>query len=119
MPILTRCCALLPIFACAIAAQNAKSWSEPFPAHRIAGNLYYVGTRGLASFLITTPKGHILINSGLESSVPMIQASVTKLGFRFTDIKVLLVSHAHWDHNAGSALVKERTGAKYMVMQPD
>ena len=102
-----------------MAAQNARSWSEPFPPHRIAGNLYYVGTRGLASYLITTPEGHILINSSLESSVPMIEASIKKLGFRFADVKILLVSHAHWDHNAGSALVKERTGAKYMVMEPD
>ena len=102
-----------------VAAQNERSWSEPFPPHRIAGNLYYVGTRGLASYLITTPQGHILINSGLESSVPMIEASVKQLGFRFTDIKILLVSHAHWDHNAGSALVKEKTGARYLVMEPD
>jgi metallo-beta-lactamase class B len=109
----------LPYFAWPMAAQNAKSWSEPFPAHRIAGDPYYVGTRGLASYLITTPEGHILINSSLESSVPMIEANITKLGFRFADVKILLISHAHWDHNAGSALVKERTGSKYMVMAPD
>jgi len=75
-------CVLIAVFALPMAAQNAKSWSEPFPAHRIAGDLYYVGTRGLASYLITTPEGHILINSSLESSVPMIEASITKLGFR-------------------------------------
>jgi len=78
-----------------------------------------VGTRGLASYLVTTPEGHILINSSLESSVPMIRASVEKLGFKFSDVKILLVSHAHWDHNAGSALVKELTGTKYMVMEQD
>ena len=111
-------CAFL-LLACGAAAQNAKSWSEPFPAHRIAGDLYYVGTRGLASYLIATPQGHILINSSLESSVPMIEASIAKLGFRLSDVKILLISHAHWDHNAGSALVKEKTGAKYMVMGPD
>jgi metallo-beta-lactamase class B len=81
--------------------------------------LYYVGTRGLASYLITTPEGHILINSGLETTVPMIEASMKQLGFQFKDVKILLVSHAHWDHNAGSALVKERTKAKYMVMEQD
>ena len=102
-----------------MAGQNQRSWTEPFPAHRIAGDLYYVGTRGLASYLIATPEGHILINSGLENSVPLIEASVTKLGFRFSDIKILLVSHAHWDHNAGAETIKERTGAKYMVMEPD
>ena len=109
------------MLACAIPAyaQGNSSWSEPFPPHRVAGNLYYVGTKGLASYLITTPEGHILINSSLETSVPMIRASVEKLGFKFSDVKILLVSHAHWDHNAGSALVKELTGAKYMVMEQD
>jgi metallo-beta-lactamase class B len=109
------------ILGCAgvLVAQGDQSWSQPFPAHRIIGNVYYVGTRGLASYLITTPEGHILINSSLESSVPMIRASTEKLGFRFSDVKILLVSHAHWDHNAGSALVKQLTGAKYMVMEQD
>lgn len=112
---------LILILGCAgaLVAQGNQSWSQPFPAHRIIGNVYYVGTRGLASYLITTPEGHILINSSLESSVPMIRASTEKLGFRFSDVKILLVSHAHWDHNAGSALVKELTGAKYMVMEQD
>ena len=101
------------------SAQTNNSWTEPFPPHRVAGNIYYVGSRGLASYLITTPEGHILINSSLESSVPMIRAGVEKLGFQFSDVKILLVSHAHWDHCAGSALVKELTGAKFMVMQED
>ena len=118
LTIATRCVVPM-LFALGMMAQNARSWSEPFPPHRIAGNLYYVGTRGLASFLIATPEGHILINSSLESSVPLIEASITKLGFRFADVKILLVSHAHWDHNAGSALVKERTGAQYQVMEQD
>lgn len=112
-------CLLPAVLATGAAAQNAKSWSEPFPPHHIAGNLYYVGTRGLASYLITTPQGHILINSGLESSVPLIEASITQLGFRFADVRILLISHAHWDHNAGSALVKQRSGARYAVMEPD
>ena len=99
------------------SAQN--DWTEPFPAFRIAGNLYYVGSKGLASYLVTTPEGHILINSNLEEGVPLIRKSVESLGFKFTDIKILLISHAHWDHNAGSALVKELTGAKYMVMDAD
>src|SRR3954471_7766937 len=99
-------------------AQNTPSqgdWTETFPAFRIAGNLYYVGSRGLASYLIATPKGHILINSDLEANVPMIKASVESLGFKFTDVKILLISHAHWDHCAGSATIKKLTGAKYMV----
>jgi metallo-beta-lactamase class B len=96
-----------------------NDWTEPFPAFRIAGNLYYVGSRGLASYLITTPEGHILINSNMEANVPMIRTSVESLGFKFTDIKVLLLSHAHWDHCAGSATIKQLTGAKYMVMEGD
>nr|WP_219860713.1 subclass B3 metallo-beta-lactamase B3SU2-1 [uncultured bacterium]QWJ89342.1 subclass B3 metallo-beta-lactamase B3SU2-1 [uncultured bacterium] len=98
---------------------QANDWTEPFPPFKIAGNLYYVGSKGLANYLITTPKGHILINSDLEENVPLIRASVEKLGFKFTDIKVLLISHAHWDHNAASDTIKKLTGAKYMVMEPD
>ena len=85
-------------------------WTEPFPPFRIAGNLYYVGSKGLASYLITTPKGHILINSDLEANVPMLRASIEKLGFKSSDIKILLISHAHFDHNAGSALIKAADG---------
>src|SRR5262245_46773059 len=80
-------------------AQSSAAWSEPFPSFHIAGNLYYVGTRGLANYLVTTPEGHILINSDLESSVPLIRDSVEKLGFKFGDIKILLISHAHFDHD--------------------
>lgn len=101
------------------AAQNQSDWLEPFAPFHIAGNLYYVGSRGLASYLVTTPAGHILINSNLEASVPMIRASIEKLGFKFTDVKVLLISHSHWDHDAGSAMIKQMTGAKYMVMDAD
>ena len=74
---------------------------------------------GLASYLIVTPQGDILINSSLESSVPLIRTSVEQLGFHFQDIKILLISHAHSDHDAGSAEVKRETGAKYMVMDGD
>lgn len=100
-------------------AAQSPDWTEPFPAFRIAGNLYYVGSKGLATYLITTPAGHILINSDLEANVPMIRASIEKLGFKFSDVKVLLISHAHWDHDAGSALIKQLTGATYMVMDAD
>jgi metallo-beta-lactamase class B len=100
-------------------AQNSSDWTEPLAPFKIAGNLYYVGSRGLANYLITTPKGHILINSDLEENVPLIRASVEKLGFKFTDIKILLISHAHWDHNAASDTIKRLTGAKYMVMDAD
>lgn len=101
------------------AAQRNSDWTEPFPPFRIAGNLYYVGSKGLATYLIATPAGHILINSDLEANVPLIRASVEKLGFTFNDVKILLISHAHWDHDAGSAMIKQMTGAKYMVMDAD
>jgi metallo-beta-lactamase class B len=119
--VFTRTLAAAAIFSVAgsLRAQNPRDWSEPFPAFRVAGNLYYVGSKGLASYLITTPQGHILINSDLESSVPLIRASVESLGFKFTDIKILLISHAHWDHDGGSAAIKALTGAKYMVMDAD
>jgi metallo-beta-lactamase class B len=78
-----------------------------------------VGSKGLASYLITTPKGHILINSDLEASVPLLQDSIARLGFKIADVKVLLISHAHWDHDAGSAAIKKLTGASYMVMDGD
>ncbi len=101
------------------AAPGSPDWSEPFPPHRMIGNIYYVGSRGLASYLITTPAGHILINSNLKTSVPLIRESIEKLGFHFTDVKILLISHAHFDHDAGSAEIKKLTGAKYMVMDGD
>jgi metallo-beta-lactamase class B len=98
---------------------QSNDWTEPFPPFKIADNLYYVGSKGLASYLVTTPEGHILINSNLEESVPLIRASVEKLGFKFSDIKILLISHAHWDHNAGSATIKRLTGARYLAMDED
>jgi metallo-beta-lactamase class B len=106
-------------FASSLFAQASPDWTEPFSPYRIVGNIYYVGSRGLASYLITTPQGHILINSSLEESVPLIRKSIEKLGFQFRDVKILLISHAHWDHCAGSAVIQEITGAKYMVMDAD
>jgi len=92
---------------------------KSFPPFRIAGNLYYVGTNDLASYLIVTKKGNILINSNLEATVPMIKSSIEKLGFNYRDTKILLISHAHIDHAEGSALIKQQTHAKYMVMDAD
>lgn len=90
-----------------------------FPPHKIVGNLYYVGTESLASFLIVTPEGNILINSMYEADVPTIKDSVEKLGFRFSDTRILLGSHAHADHMEGDAMVRELTGAKLEVMSED
>lgn len=102
-----------------LANAQPSAWMEPFPPHKIAGNLYYVGSKDLASYLIATPEGHILINSSFEESVPLIRASIEKLGFKFTDVKILLISHAHSDHCAGSAEVIKQTKAQYFVMEQD
>jgi metallo-beta-lactamase class B len=93
--------------------------TTPFPPHKIIGNIYYVGTKSLAAFLIVTPQGNILINSTYERNVPTIQKSVEQLGFKFSDIKILLGSHAHGDHQEGDAMVKELTGAQVMAVAED
>jgi metallo-beta-lactamase class B len=93
--------------------------NQPFPAHRVIANVYYVGASDLASFLITTPAGHFLINSGFEETVPLIQAGVEKLGFHFEDVKILLTGQAHIDHVGGHALVRKMTGARVLVMAGD
>src|SRR5258708_26573130 len=103
----------------AFVGQCASDWFEPFPAHKIVGNVYYVGSKDLATFLITTPEGHILINSGFERTVPLIQKSVESLGFKMTDVKILLASHAHSDHVARHAALQKLTGAKVHVMRGD
>jgi metallo-beta-lactamase class B len=111
----------LAAFCCGgfVFALGSNDWDEPFPPYRILGNVYYVGTKGLATFLINTSEGNILINSDFERNVPMIRASVEKLGFRFRDTKILLGSHAHNDHMEGDAMVKELTGARVMAMAED
>src|SRR5579863_5074007 len=106
--------ALAGLEAAQLGAQT--DWNKPFPPHKVIGNVYFVGTEALGSFLITTPEGHILINSDFETTVPQIRSSVEKLGFKFTDIKILLGSHAHGDHMEGDALFKELTGAQVVVM---
>jgi metallo-beta-lactamase class B len=90
-----------------------------FPPHKIIGNIYYVGTKTLSSFLIVTPQGNILLDSTYERNVPVIQKSVSDLGFKFSDIKILLGNHAHGDHQEGDAMVKELTGAQVVAMAED
>lgn len=103
----------------ALGQTSQDAYNKPFPAHHVVGNVYFVGTDQLGSFLITTPEGNILINSDFESTIPGIRASVEKLGFRFADTKILLGSHAHGDHMEGDAMVKEITGAQVMAMEQD
>jgi metallo-beta-lactamase class B len=105
--------------ALAFTAASQVDWFASFPAHRVIGNVYYVGSKDLASYLITTPEGHIVINSGFERTVPLIRKSVESLGFKMADIKIILASHAHSDHVAGHALLQKLTGAKVYVMHGD
>jgi metallo-beta-lactamase class B len=100
-------------------AQSNLNCTTPLTPFRIAPNLYYVGSRDLASYLITTPAGDILLNSNLTSSPALIRHSVEQLGFHFSDIKILLISHAHSDHAGGSAEILKQTHAQYMVMDSD
>jgi metallo-beta-lactamase class B len=116
---LTRACALLSLTFAAVPAMAASDYTTPFPAHHVAGNIYFVGSKGMAVYLITTPKGNILINSGVVDSPPLIKASIEALGFKYADTKILLISHAHGDHDAGSAQIVKETGALYEVMDAD
>jgi metallo-beta-lactamase class B len=102
-----------------LAAEIPASWTTPVPPFRIAGNLYYVGSQDLAAYLLVTPQGNILINSNLASSPPQIKKSIESLGFKYSDTKILLISHGHYDHCAGSAEIQRETGAKYEVMAQD
>jgi metallo-beta-lactamase class B len=98
---------------------SSEQQRAQFPPHKIAGNLYYVGSESLAAFLVATPEGHILINTNWEDGVPNLRKSVEDLGFDFGDIEIILGSHAHGDHMQGDALVKQLTGARVMAMAED
>jgi metallo-beta-lactamase class B len=107
---------LLPVAA---RAQANPDWHRAIPGFKIAGNLYYVGTADLAAYLIATPQGNILINGNFKQDVPAIRKSIEGLGFKYADTKILLISHAHGDHDEGIGLIKSDTGARLMVMDAD
>jgi metallo-beta-lactamase class B len=102
---------LVPSLARPQADPTSRSWNQPVEPYRIAGNLYYVGASDVTSYLITTPAGHILLDGGFAETAPIIQANVQKLGFNLTDVKILLSTHAHFDHAGGLAELKKVTGA--------
>ncbi len=106
-------------FAFTQISEQERSWNQPVEPFKIAGNIYYVGASDITSYLITTPKGHILIDSGFLETVPQIRENVAKLGFKFEDIKILLNSHAHYDHAGGLAELKRLTKAKLLLSEGD
>jgi len=103
----------------AVGAQGNPDWHRENPAFRIAGNLYYVGTADLAVYLVNTPQGNILINSDFKQDVPAIRKSIESLGFKYGDTRIILISHAHGDHDEGVGVIQADTGAKLMVMDAD
>ena len=116
---MTRILVTLFAGAMALLGQGNADWHAKFPAFKIAGNLYYVGTADLAVYLVNTPQGNILINSDFKEDLPSIKRSIEELGFKYADTKVLLISHAHGDHDEGTEVMRKETGAKLMVMDAD
>lgn len=100
-------------------SQHPSDWNEPFKPFQIIGNIYYVGTRGLACYIIKTKAGLILLDTAMQESSPIVRANIETLGFKLKDIKIMLSSHAHFDHVAGHAEMKAATGAKVYAMKAD
>jgi metallo-beta-lactamase class B len=114
---------LVPFISYAQAVNEPKDlnpeWSKPYAPFRIVGNLYYVGTADLACYLITTSQGNILVNTGLAASASIIESNINALGFKLADVKILLTTQAHWDHNGAMSEIKRKTGARLMVNEKD
>jgi metallo-beta-lactamase class B len=110
---------LVPTLARAQADPTSRASNQPVEPYRIAGNLYYVGASDVTSFLITTPQGHILLDGGFAETAPQIEANLQKLGFKLADVKILLNSHAHYDHAGGLAELKRKTGARLYANAAD
>ena len=120
IPRMTRLIAAFWFLLTAVpAASQPEEWSKPFPGHRVIGNLYAVGTYDLACFLITSNEGHILINSGLAESAPLIRANIEALGFHFEEVRILLTMQAHYDHAAALAEIRKATGAQMWATAGD
>src|SRR5207237_9185778 len=101
------------------ADPTSRSRNQPVPPFQIIGNLYYVGATEIGSFLITTRQGHILLDGGFVETAPQIERNIAQLGFKLEDVKILLNSHAHFDHAGGLAELKKKTGAKFLAMKEE
>jgi metallo-beta-lactamase class B len=119
MKSLLRVVLLLMTSPIAVMAQANPDWHAQFPAFKIAGNLYYVGTADLAVYLVRTPQGNILINSDFAEDVPTVRKSIEQLGFKYSDTRIVLISHAHGDHDEGVGQIQKDTAARVMVMEGD
>ena len=113
------CTYLLILVSIGQVNAQTENWTKPFPGFRVIGNLYAVGTYDLSVFLITSDAGHILINTGLEDSTPLIKANIESLGFRLDDVKILLIMQAHYDHTGALAEIKALTGAEMWATADD
>ncbi len=111
--------AVLLSMAGTASGQGNADWIRPFPPFKLIGNIYWVGSYDLSTYLITTPQGHILINTGIGDTAEKIKASVEQLGFKMSDVKILTATHGHWDHAAGMADLKKMTGAALVVSEPE
>ena len=123
VPVAVMCLALISLPAQPQNLSDQKSlheaWNKPFKPFRIIGNIYYVGTNNLACFLITSPAGHVLIDTAMQESAPIIRANIEALGYKLKYIRIILSSHAHFDHVAGHADMKAATGAQVLATAPD
>lgn len=113
------CVAAILLQGSAAKSQTPDAWTRPFPPFKLIGNIYWVGSYDLSTYLVTTPQGHILINTGVGDTAQQIKASVERLGFKMADVKLLTSTHGHWDHVAGMAALKKMTGAALIVSEPD
>ena len=109
----------LSLNAAPLLAQGNPDWHREIPGFKIAGNLYYVGTADLAVYLVNTPQGNILINSDFKEDVPAIKKAIAQLGFKYADTRIILISHAHGDHDEATGVIQKETGGKLMVMEGD
>jgi metallo-beta-lactamase class B len=113
------CIAAVLLQGAAANGQTNAAWTRPFPPFKLIGNIYWVGSYDLSTYLVTTPQGHILINTGVGDTAQQIKTSVEQLGFKMADVKLLTSTHGHWDHVAGMAALKKMTGAALVVSEPD